>query len=86
MVWIKTIDFPDGTGRGHPAGMDTNVYALQMLAAERLTHARSEARRLDLVAQARRARPSRRARLGASLIALGEWLRGAPALAAASPS
>jgi hypothetical protein len=66
--------------------MDTNVYALQMLAAERLTHARNEARRLDLVAQARRARPSRRARLGAVLIALGEWLRGAPVLAAASPS
>jgi hypothetical protein len=66
--------------------MDTNVYALQMLAAERLTHARSEARRLDLVARARRTRPPLRARLGADLIALGEWLRRAPVLAAASPS
>jgi len=47
--------------------MDTNLYALQMLAAERLTHAREEARRLDL-------------------IALGEWLRGTPLLAAARPS
>jgi hypothetical protein len=63
-----------------------NFYALQMLAAERLTHAREEARRLDLVALARGPRPRLRARLGACLIALGEWLRGAPRLAAARPS
>ena len=66
--------------------MDTNIYELQMLAADRLTRAREEARRLDLVAQARGSRPRLRARLGARLIALGEWLRGAPVLAAARPS
>ena len=66
--------------------MDTNLYALQMLAAERLTHAREEARRLDLVAIARGPRPRLRVRLGARLIALGEWLRRAPLLAPARPS
>ena len=66
--------------------MDTNLYELQILAAERLTHAREEARRLDLVALARGPRPRLRARLGARLIALGEWLRGEPLLAAARPS
>ena len=66
--------------------MDTNLYALQMLAAERLTGAREEARRLDLVALARGSRPRLRVRLGARLIALGEWLRGAPLLTAARPS
>ena len=64
--------------------MDTNLYALQTLAAERLTHARDEARRADLAALARVGRPPLHARLGAGLIALGEWLRGDPALLVAS--
>jgi hypothetical protein len=63
--------------------MDTNLYALQTMVAERLTRARSEARRLDLVALARPSRRSLRARLGAGLIALGVWLRGTASLVAA---
>jgi hypothetical protein len=53
---------------------------------ERLTRARDEARRLDLVAGVRRARRPLRARLGGGLIALGEWLRGDPMLAPAGRS
>lgn len=55
--------------------MDNNPYALEMLTAERLTQARAEARRLAVVALARPPRRPLRARLGARLIALGEWLR-----------
>jgi hypothetical protein len=61
--------------------MDTNLYALEILVGERLTHARAEARRQDLLPQA--APLAFRVRLGAGLIALGAWLRGEPALAAA---
>jgi hypothetical protein len=63
--------------------MDTNIYALQTLAAEKLTRARDEARRAHLLARVRAGRPCLRARIGAGLIALGEWLRGAPALTTA---
>jgi hypothetical protein len=63
--------------------MDINVYALEMMARERLTHLRAEARRLDLLALARPPRPRLRVRLGAALVALGEWLRGVPTLAPA---
>ena len=63
--------------------MDSNVYALQALAAEKLTRARDEARRANLVARARTGRPRLRARIGAGLIALGEWLRDSPTLVAA---
>jgi hypothetical protein len=82
MVWIKTIDFPDGQAAGTIATMDNNLYALQILVEERLTHARAEARRLDLLALARAPRRPVRVRVGSGLISLGEWLRGAPALAA----
>jgi len=61
--------------------MDNNLYALDVLVRERLTHARDVARRQDLADQARAARPALRVRLGARLIALGEWLSDAPALA-----
>jgi hypothetical protein len=74
MVRIKTIDFPDGGGRGRISVMDNNLYALETLVAIKLAEARAESRRLDLLALAPAA-PVRR-RLGAALIALGEWLRG----------
>lgn len=83
MLWIKTIDFPDGRASGTLGTMDTNLYALDVLVRERLTVARAESRRQDLVALASAGRPGARARLGAALIALGEWLRGEPALAPA---
>ena len=60
--------------------MDTNVYALETMARERLAHLRDEARRMDRLALARVARPALRVRLGAALVALGEWLRGEPVL------
>ena len=65
--------------------MDANHYTLETMVTERLTHARAEARRLDLVARGRRARPPLRVRVGAGLIALGEWLRGEPPLVPARP-
>jgi hypothetical protein len=46
IVSIKTIDFPDSGGCGTLAAMDNSLYALEILVAERLTHARAEARRL----------------------------------------
>jgi hypothetical protein len=82
MVWIKTIDFPDGQAAGTIATMDNNLYALQILVEERLDRARAAARRLDLLALARAPRRPVRVRAGTVLIALGEWLRGGPALAA----
>jgi len=60
--------------------METNLYALETLTAERLTRAREQARRLNLSALARPRRRPLRARLGAALIACGEWLRGGPVL------
>jgi hypothetical protein len=56
--------------------MDNNLYALETLVAIKLTEARAEARRLDLMALAQppKGAPVRR-RLGLVLIALGEWLR-----------
>jgi len=64
--------------------MDTNVYALETMARERLAHLRDEARRMDRLVLARGERPTLRVRLGAALIALGEWLRGEPFLAPAA--
>jgi hypothetical protein len=82
MLWIKTIDFRDGGSRGNLLDMDSNLYALETMVRERLTHARDEARRQGLTALARASRPGRRVRLGDGLIALGEWLRDAPTLVA----
>jgi hypothetical protein len=64
--------------------MDTNVYALETMARERLAHLRDEARRMDLLALARVARPALRVRLGVALVALGEWLRREPVLVPAA--
>ena len=61
--------------------MEYNPCALEMLVSERLTEARQAAHRLNLAAQARARRPTLRARLGAALIALGEWLRRGAVLA-----
>ncbi|HVG77183.1 MAG TPA: hypothetical protein VNF03_03530 [Patescibacteria group bacterium] len=80
MVRIKTIDFPDGDRCGTLGRMDNNLYALETLVALRLTEARATAHRLDLLALARPPRTSLRRRIGATLIALGEWLRDAGAV------
>jgi hypothetical protein len=61
-------------GRHHRA-MENNDYALEILTAERLSEARQAAHRRDLLALARARRRPLRARLGAALIVLGEWLR-----------
>jgi hypothetical protein len=55
--------------------MDNNLYALETLVAIRLSEARAEAHRLDLMALAQPPRLPVRRRLGLTLIALGEWLR-----------
>jgi len=55
--------------------MENNLYAIETLVAIRLTEARAEARRLDLMALAQPPRRLVRRRLGGALIALGEWLR-----------
>ena len=55
--------------------MENNLYALETLVAIKLTEARAEARRLDLMAVARPPRRPVRRRFGVALIALGEWLR-----------
>ena len=55
--------------------MENNFYALETMLAERLTGARREAQRCHLAALARPRRRPLRARLGETLIALGEWLR-----------
>jgi hypothetical protein len=60
--------------------MDTNMYALETMVRERMSHLRAEARRLDRLAITRAGRPALRVRLGAGLIGLGEWLRRAPVL------
>jgi hypothetical protein len=80
IVNIKTIDFPDDASSLTIVGMETNLYALEMLTAERLTHAREEAQRLGRLARARPRHRSLRVRFGCALIALGEWLRGRPVL------
>jgi hypothetical protein len=75
IVSIKTIDFPDARPLGTMAAMENSLYALETMLAERLTDARREARRCHLAALARPRRRPLRARLGETLIALGEWLR-----------
>jgi hypothetical protein len=59
--------------------MDFNEYAIQLLSAQRLREARADAERRGVVARYRRPRPTIRAWLGASLIALGERLAAGPA-------
>jgi hypothetical protein len=54
--------------------MDTNDYAIGILAEQRLREARVEAARRELVARHRRPRPSLRGRIGAALIAIGQRL------------
>jgi hypothetical protein len=81
MVSIKTIDFPDARGGPTLAGMDYNPCALETLVSERLTEARRAAHRLNLAALGRSRRRPLRVRLGETLIALGEWLRGGAVLA-----
>jgi hypothetical protein len=80
MVSIKTIDFPDAPGRRTLAAMDYNAGMLEIMVVERLTEARQAAHRLSLAALGRPRRPLR-VRLGETLIALGEWLRGGAVLA-----
>jgi hypothetical protein len=73
MIRIKTIDFRDGCGpRHHGRAMD-NLYALEVVAHERLERARAEAARHALLRRRRRPR-AWRVRVGAALIALGERL------------
>ena len=55
--------------------MDNNLYALETLVALRLTEARAEAHRLDLLALARRRVHPYAGGSAPTLIALGEWLR-----------
>ena len=81
MVSIKTIDFPDAPGGPTLAGMDYNLCALETMVSERLTEARQAAHRSSLAALGRPRRSSLRVRLGETLIALGEWLRGGTVLA-----
>ena len=63
--------------------MDNNLYALETLVAIRLSEARAEAHRLDLMALAQPPQLPVRRRLGLALIALGEWLRDTGAVAPA---
>jgi hypothetical protein len=65
--------------------METNLYALETLTAERLTRARAEALRQHRVAWARPRRRPLRARVGEALIACGEWLRRGPVLTPGLP-
>ena len=65
--------------------MDTNLYALETMADERLTQARRHARHVALLARLRPRRRPLRARLGGALVALGEWLRRDPVLAPEYP-
>jgi hypothetical protein len=80
MVRIKTIDFPDGGGRGRIGLMDSNLYVLEKLAA---TMADRNPRHgpSPRPAGARPAAPtSVRQRIGATMIGLGAWLRDAGAV------
>ena len=49
IVTIKTIDFTDRTSRGMMRRMDTNCYALEVLAKDRLDRARLDAGRRRLL-------------------------------------
>jgi hypothetical protein len=93
MVWITTIDFPDecrgvimrkekteqpcAMAAGGSA-MEMNEYTLEKLVQEKLNEARAATARRALVPGSRSPRGALRARLGAALIALGEWLSGTP--------
>jgi hypothetical protein len=58
--------------------MDFNIYALEIVARDRLDRARAEAavHRLLENNEARAPRPRLRVSLGLALISLGRWLRG----------
>jgi hypothetical protein len=56
IVTIMTIDFPDGTASGIMRVVDMNPYFAEMLARERLAHARAVAARRRLL-RGRRAAP-----------------------------
>jgi hypothetical protein len=78
MVRITTIDFPDVSGgatigarRDH--AMPLNVYALEKLVAARIAEDREAAARRALLRRLR-APGTLRARVGACLIRLGQWL------------
>lgn len=60
-------------------GMDINIYALEILAEDRLARARAEAAVQALLRKggARPPRVPARVSLGLALISLGRWLRGA---------
>jgi hypothetical protein len=63
---------------------EVDVYVLRAIASDRLAEARAFARYQAWRAAAADGRPPFRARLGASLIALGQWI-GRGASGAASP-
>ena len=81
IVSIKTIDFPDASRSRTVGPMHDNFGALEILVHARLTEAREAAYRSSLAALGRPRRSSLRVRLGETLIALGEWLRGGTVLA-----
>ncbi|HEY7434992.1 MAG TPA: hypothetical protein VIE41_07620 [Methylomirabilota bacterium] len=54
--------------------MESNVYAVELMAAERLADLRAACARAALVAAAQRSRPGMAAVLGTALIRAGEWL------------
>jgi L-amino acid N-acyltransferase len=56
IVGIRTIDFPDAGASPTMAGMDSNSYALEVLATERLSDAREQAQRRALARLACRRR------------------------------
>lgn len=60
--------------------MDLNVYAVSKIAEARLAELREDRARIALLDSVRDPRPGVRARLGAALIRVGEWLgAGEPA-------
>jgi hypothetical protein len=58
--------------------MDLNLYALEVIARDKLTRLRAEAALHVLVSmrEAATPRPSPRVRVGLALIRLGRWVRG----------
>lgn len=64
---------------------EVDVYVLRAIASDRLAEARAFARYQAWRAAAADGRPTLRARLGANLIALGQWL-GRSAPGAGSPT
>ena len=54
--------------------MDTNVYVVEKLVADRLAEARAERHRISIVRSARAGHGGIGAGLGAALIRIGQWL------------